>query len=264
MKPHQLGVQLYTLRDICRSPKETADVVAKVAAIGYRAIEVAGICPIDSSELRAMADGAGVEICAIHDDPVAVLENSAQVLERALEVGCKLVVYTGPVGFDLGCANDVKRLVEKLGHASQVFQGGGVTLCYHNHSKEFARYENQTVLHGLFHSPLVSELAFELDTYWVQHGGGDPIDWCQRMKNRLPILHLKDYGAIGGTPTMMEIGQGNLDFPGILKAARNSKCSWYVVEQDICLRPPLESLQISFDYLKALCESGSSRQDGES
>jgi sugar phosphate isomerase/epimerase len=50
---------------------------------------------------------------------------------------------------------------------------------------------------------------------------------------------------------MAEIGEGNLNWPAILKAAREGGVEWYLVEQDACYgRDPFESLAISFQYLK--------------
>ena len=101
-------------------------------------------------------------------------------------------------------------------------------------------------------------LQGEPDTYWVQYGGGDPVDWCERLQGRLPILHLKDY-AIGADarPTFAAVGQGNLDWPRIIDAADAAGCRWYAVEQDTCPGDPFESLRQSFDYIQGqLCEDG--------
>jgi sugar phosphate isomerase/epimerase len=51
---------------------------------------------------------------------------------------------------------------------------------------------------------------------------------------------------------MMEVGEGNLDWPAILDAAREAGTEWYLVEQDTCQRDPFESLAISFRNLKAM------------
>ena len=56
------------------------------------------------------------------------------------------------------------------------------------------------------------------------------------MKGRLPLLHMKDVGVKPGTneTTMMEIGNGYLDFKAIIAAAEESGCEWFIVEQDVC------------------------------
>ncbi len=101
-------------------------------------------------------------------------------------------------------------------------------------------------------------LKAEIDTYWVQHGGGDPIDWIKRMKNRMPVIHLKDMVmAEGENPwvgkqLMAEVGEGNLNWPAILNACQEANVEWYAVEQDICQRDPFESLAISYRNLQRI------------
>ncbi len=53
-------------------------------------------------------------------------------------------------------------------------------------------------------------------------------------------------------PVMAEIGEGNLDWPGILAACREANVQWYAVEQDICPGDPFESLKISYQNLKQM------------
>jgi len=49
---------------------------------------------------------------------------------------------------------------------------------------------------------------------------------------------------------MAEVGEGNLDWPDILAAAREAGTEWYIVEQDTCQRDPFESLAISLRNLR--------------
>jgi len=72
------------------------------------------------------------------------------------------------------------------------------------------------------------------------------------MKGRLPVLHLKDMGIKDNKPIMMEVGEGNLNWEAIIKAAQDAGTKWYLVEQDICQRPPIESLKISLENMKKM------------
>ena len=54
-----------------------------------------------------------------------------------------------------------------------------------------------------------------------------------------------------GAQIMAEVGEGNLNWPAILNACRESGVAWYAVEQDICQRDPFDSLAISYRNLKA-------------
>ena len=49
-----------------------------------------------------------------------------------------------------------------------------------------------------------------------------------------------------------EVGEGNLDWPEIIKASREAGVRYYIVEQDRSLRNPLESIQISYRNLRAM------------
>ncbi len=85
---------------------------------------------------------------------------------------------------------------------------------------------------------------FEIDTYWITHGGGDPAAWIDKVAGRIPCLHLKDMGIDSNrSQFMMEVGEGNLNWPAILDACKSAGVEWYIVEQDICYRDPFESLQ---------------------
>jgi len=124
----------------------------------------------------------------------------------------------------------------------------GQVLAYHNHHVEFRKLKGEIILERIFRQ---SSIQGEIDTYWVQYGGGDPTQWCRQLKGRLPIIHLKDFGINDKSEiAMCEIGKGNLDFKGIISAAESSGCKWFVVEQDTCPGDPFDSLEISFNYIK--------------
>jgi sugar phosphate isomerase/epimerase len=118
------------------------------------------------------------------------------------------------------------------------------------------RYGKRTGLEIIFEESDPRYLKAELDTYWIQHGGSDPADWIRRVKNRMPVVHLKDMAVItegwNVQQMMAEIGEGNLNWPDILAACQEAKVEWYAVEQDVCQRDPFESLQISYQNLKAM------------
>jgi sugar phosphate isomerase/epimerase len=253
MKKNQIAAQLYTVRDLCKSPGETADVLKEISAMGYAAVEVAGIGEFDPAAFRRVADDLGLKVCAFHDKMSAVLNEPEKVAEKASVLGCDYVVYSFPQGFDMTRKEDVEQLIRELKSAAPRYLAAGKTLCYHHHSLEFTRFGETIVLKHLLESIEPALLGFVLDTYWIQHGGGTPAKWCERLKGRFPVLHLKDFGNIAGTPTMMEVGRGNLEWAEIIKAASASGCRWFAVEQDTCPGSPLESLRISHDFLAEMC-----------
>jgi hypothetical protein len=87
-------------------------------------------------------------------------------------------------------------------------------------------------------------------------GEGDPVAWCERLANRLPIIHRKDYRVdADGKVGFAEVGSGNLDWSRILPAAERAGCAWFCVEQDSCPGDPFDSLQQSYAFLAGRCTS---------
>ena len=81
----------------------------------------------------------------------------------------------------------------------------------------------------------------------LEEGSGEPISvaWEATVSGASQAIR-------GGKQIMAEVGEGNLDWAGILAAARDAGVVWYIVEQDTCERDPFESLKISIENLKAM------------
>lgn len=255
MKIHQVAAQLYTVRDFAKTPTEIAQTLKKIRAIGYQAVQLSGLGPMAESELVALLKGEGLTCCATHESGDMILNEPHLVVERLKKLGCRITAYPWPAGVKFDTLAGVKAFAARLNAAGKVLHEAGQVLCYHNHHIEFRRLGGKPVLEILFAETDPRYLQGEPDTYWVQHGGGDPVAWCERLKNRLPILHMKDYMVTtGNQATFAEIGNGNLDWKRIIPAAEAAGCQWFCIEQDTCPGDPFDSLKQSFDYTKAnLC-----------
>lgn len=256
MKIEQVAAQLYTIRDQIKTPAEIAAAMKKVRAVGYEAVQVSGMGPIDEKELKAILDGEGLVCCATHEPSDKIINDPMAIVDRLDKLNCKYTAYPYPSNVKLDSLADVVDLADKLNAAGKVLYENGKVLAYHNHSIEFRRFDDDLMLDVIYENTDPRYLKGEIDTYWVQHGGGDPIEWCSALKDRLPLLHMKDYVINSASqPTMTEIGNGNLNWSGIVSAADYAGCEWYIVEQDICEGDPIDSLKISYEYIRDfLCE----------
>jgi sugar phosphate isomerase/epimerase len=252
MKISQIAAQLYTVREYCQTASDLAASARKIRAIGYPAVQLSGQGPVPPDEVVRIMDGEGLVICATHEPSPVILDEPERAIETLQRLGCRLTAYAWPEGVDFGEAGSINTLVRKLDAAGARFRAAGITLGYHNHDIEFVRFGGAPVLEYIFAHTAPQNVVAELDTYWVQAGGGDCVEWCCRMRDRLPFLHLKDYGmGLDRKPFFAEIGQGTLPFARIIAEAERSGCQWFIVEQDTCPHDPFDSLRISFDYLKA-------------
>lgn len=247
----QVALQLYTLRDSCKDATGLAATIKRVREIGYKAVQVSGIGSVPYAEVRSICDGEGVAICASHEPSAMIRENPQEAVARLNELGCKMTAYPFPRDVDFSNPSHVSALIADLAKAGGVMKAAGITLNYHNHAIEFIRVGGKTILETIYGSVDAANLGAELDTYWVQFGGGSPVDWCRKLSGRLHMLHLKDYAFTAeNKPMFAEIGNGNLDFPSIIAAAEKAGCRWFAVEQDTCPGDPFDSARQSFEFIQ--------------
>jgi len=253
MKLSQVAIQLYTLRDFCKTSADFAATLKKVRAIGYTAVQISGVGPIPEAELVAMCKAEGLTICATHENGQKILDETDGVIARLQALGTKLTAYPYPAGVDFDNPEHVSTLIKKLDIAGAKFRAAGLKLGYHNHANEFYRPAGgPTILERIYAETSPENIVAELDTFWVQRGGGDVVAWVQSVKGRTPFIHLKDYKVSpGGEATFCEIGTGTLPFKRIIAEAEAAGCEWFIVEQDTCPGDPFVSIKQSFDYIKA-------------
>ncbi len=250
MKTTQIAAQLYTCRDLIKTPTDIVATLRRLRKVGYSAVQVSGMGPIAEEELNTILDGEGLVCCATHESSVRILAEPEAIVERLLKLRCKFTAYPFPNEVDLGSETSVDGMIAKLDAAGAVLAAAGLTLCYHNHNHEFRKLGNQIILERIYEKTQPANLQGEPDTYWVQYGGGDNVEWCERLTGRLPLIHLKDYKINAESqPKYCEIGAGNLNFKKITAAAEKAGCQWFIVEQDECPGDPVDSLAQSFRFL---------------
>jgi len=252
MKLAQVAVQLYTVRNFCQDAAALAATAKKLRAIGYTAVQLSGVAPLPEAELAAIFRGEGLTICATHEPGAKILADPEAVIARLQALGCRYTAYPSPSGIDLGDAAQVEKLARQLDAAGARLHAAGLVLGYHNHAFEFVKFRGATVLDYLFAHTDPRHLVSELDVFWVHYGGYNVVDWCRKLRGRLPFIHLKDYGInTRNAHEYREIGAGSLPFQEIIAEADAGGCEWFIVEQDETPGDPFVSLEQSFHYIKA-------------
>ncbi len=247
----QLGAQMFTVREHTRNTKDLLETLQKIRAIGYKAVQVSGIggeIPVD-----AVAEGLaenGLICAATHvgfDECQADLD---AVIAKHRAWHCDYVgVGSMPERYRQDAAG-FARFAREASDVADALSKEGLKFIYHNHNFEFRKFGGKTGMEILFDNTS-ENFQFELDTYWVQKGASDVRAWIEKVRGRMDVVHFKDMALSAGSEQIMaEIGQGNLNWEGIIADCRNINVKWYLVEQDDCHgRSPFESLKMSYDYL---------------
>ena len=250
MKKNVLGAQLYTTRDFCRTIDGVAETLKKVADIGYTAIQISGFGPVDPKEVAALVKDNDLTVASTHMGWNRFQDELDEVIAEHKLWGCVHPAIGGLPG-EYHSLDGLKRFLDELGPIAERLAQEGMDFSYHNHNHELARYGDKTWLAMLYEQAPPEMLKAEIDTYWIQAGGGDPAAWVAKCAGREPLLHLKDMIVTQQREQRFaEIGEGNLNWPAILAAAEEGGVEWYLVEQDRSYeRDPFESLAISYKNL---------------
>jgi sugar phosphate isomerase/epimerase len=236
-----IAVQLYTLRSLLQDPTRIGDVLDRVRAIGYGAVEVAGIPDAAVGRFGEQLRRAGLVACAAHVGLERLARDLDSVAAECRDWGCDYVVVPS-LTQDYRSRDGYTRFRAEAADLEARLRPHGLSLAYHNHAFELERFGDRTGLELMFDG---GALLAEADTYWLQFGGLNAAGWVRRHAGRVPLVHLKDLAIERGDPLDAEVGEGNLDWPDILGACRDAGTRWLIVEQDAPRRDPLESVSIS-------------------
>jgi len=226
----------------------------KVRDIGYEAVQVSGLGPVEPERLKEMADQCGLSICATHISYDRLKNDLDAVIREHQCWNCKYVGLGSMPGEFRSSREGYLNFAKEASKIAGVIQDSGLQFIYHNHKFEFERFDGVAGMDILLHESDPEAFGFEIDTYWVQAGGANPVEWIRKVEGRMAVVHLKDMAIAGDQQVFAEIGQGNLNWGDILKACEEIGVQWYAVEQDICRRDPFKSLEMSLGYLRQFTE----------
>lgn len=274
-----IGLQLYTLGD--EPAKDLDGTFAKLAAIGYKDLELPSLLGKAPAQLRAAADRIGAKFSSIHlaamgldTSGLTMLSPNQRIIDDLGTLGITAAVMPIMIlpdnfreapgkSFQEKIANAIasgngdnwKKTAALLNEKAAALKAAGITVGYHNHNVEFGPVGKTTGWDILLAECDPALVKFEIDLGWIAAAGRDPAKFLDGLKGRVRWLHVKDLKAstkpnfaLQMDPT--EIGSGIQDWPKILKAAKRAGAEHYYVEQE----PPftmarIEAVRKSYGFL---------------
>jgi sugar phosphate isomerase/epimerase len=240
-------LQLYTVRDALAADVEGT--LRRVADIGYREVELAGLPGVTAHAMRASLQRYGLDAPSMHASYDGLRGDFAAILEEARILGARYLVCPSVDAAERRTAGDWKRVCRTLNGIARAVRSHGLVLAYHNHDFEFVPFDDGTTPFGLLMTETdPRDLKLELDVYWVARAGLDPVQHLKNGQDRIVLVHLKDLGPDGST---MEVGSGVLDMQQIVRTALAAGVRHLFVEQDHST-DPLASIAASLRFLERL------------
>jgi sugar phosphate isomerase/epimerase len=265
-----LGLQLYSVRDLL--PKDYDGTLKQIGALGFQEVESAGYFNHSAADVKQAMHNAGLHLVSAHYS-LDNLKQLDQVLPFNKGLGVEYIICSFP-GFkdpsrvkslspqakiDAFTLEDWKWNAEQFNAIGKKVSAAGMKFGYHNHTMEFKKIDGVIPYVELMRLTDPALVTMEMDCGWVTVGGGNPIEYLKKYPKRISMLHVKDFkgitaaSSIRNVPTIVELGQGSIDYRPILaEAAKAGVVKHCFVEQEGYNVPPMEGLKIDADYMKKL------------
>lgn len=274
----KIGVQAMMLKEKVEA-LGAYETFKKVHELGYHAIEVSQIPMTEEnvSEIKRATEDFGIEVASMtaglkpmQPGQESLTTDFDKIVRDCHTLDCNLL-RIGMLPFEaMASLEKVIEFSHEVNAVAKKLQEEGIKLYYHNHHIEFTKYEGEYLLDIIRRqAPL---LGFELDVHWVHRGGLNPVEVIKRYKDKVELIHLKDYRVnrvpesaleslyAGDTKGFMqqftdiiefaELGAGSLDFKAIIEASLDAGVRYLLVEQDDQYgRDPFDCLKDSRDHL---------------
>jgi len=181
----EYGIQMYSVRDL--TEKNMDEALRQVSELGYKFVEFAGFFGIPAEEIKAMLDKYGLKVSGTHTGWKEIAEHFEETVAYHKAIGNKNIIIPGG---DFSDQKKLDALIDMINEFQPKLAAEGITLGYHNHHKEFlpnkdgSNIEDQLIYR--------TNVMLEIDTYWAYIAGKDPVKVLEAMKDRVPLIHLKD------------------------------------------------------------------------
>ena len=256
------AVQLFTLRDYLQTPEGFADAIRRVREMGCGTVQFSRVgAAIPADFITEVLREYDMKVCVTHSPMQRIFHDLPRLIEEHKAWGCPSVglgnlenCYLDD-GYEGYCRfiRDIAPVVDEL-------KKNGRTFAHHSHTFEFVEYHGRRMYDMLIEETDPEGFHFIQDSFWMKYGGLPHEKYMEKVAGRMEVLHAKDHTMmllplgrfVGETGT---IGEGNIDYPPLLRAAARTGVRVIAIEQDRCTRDPFDSLRDAFVELKRLIET---------
>lgn len=249
------GLQMYSLR--FELQKDVEGTIEKVASMGIRDVELSGYYGKMAKEFKKLLDHNKIKCGSMifgydvfEKDPATIIRDAK--LFGAKYVGIGWIPHTRPFG---------KVAAEKAAADFNSFgiamKKAGLRFFYHPHGYEFNTPEGN-MMDLLLEKTDPDFVTYELNVFWMIHGGGDPVFYLAKYPGRFELMHLKEirHDVIGNNSgsapdeTSVPLGRGVTNWPELLRLANKLGVKKYYIEDES--KEASRQLPLTIFYLKSL------------
>jgi len=237
--PESPGIVSYTYRTYFQ--KDVPGTLDIVKNNGITDIEFSNLFSKTPEELRKWIDERGIKCSSYGVSYDDLVNKTAEVAAAAKTLGAQYVRVAGIPHKGTFTLENAQKAVDDFNKYGKILKDQyGLTFIYHNHGFEYQPYEDGTLYDYIVKNTDPKYVSFELDVLWAFFPGQDPVHFLTKYGKRYKALHLKDLrkgisgNMSGGTSQDNDVilGTGQIDIPGVIKAARKAGIKHYYIEDE--------------------------------
>src|SRR5437867_1851789 len=249
-KLDRIGLETYAVRHaMAENPERT---LAAVRAIGYTDVELLwsfNLFGRTPAQVAATLRNEGLRAPSCHMSADTIFVGWERSLETAKLLGHQYLIVPDFEDWTKQTLDDWREWADRFNTAGAVARRAGIWLAFHNEPDHLKPIDG-TVPYDLFlerTDPTV--VRHQLDVGNLAMGGGDPLAYLARYRDRYWSFHLKDVVKDRSRDT--ELGTGTLDFQRLLAGIPDIDRKPCYVEQE-GVEHPLDSARRNYEFLRAL------------
>lgn len=233
----EVGLQLYSLRNQFKN--DVPGTLDLIESWGITKLEGGETYGMSVKGFKKELQKRNLEVVSVGASFQDLDRNLKAVIKNAQDFGatyamCAWIPHKGnQFGID-----EVKEAVDVFNLAGKALQEEGIQLVYHVHGYEFRPYEEGTLFDYMANN--ARHFAFEMDVYWVQHGGADPLALLNKYPDQFMLMHLKDMakGLQGNNSghenveTNVVLGTGQIQMDKIVERAVELGIPYLFIEDE--------------------------------
>jgi sugar phosphate isomerase/epimerase len=227
----RIGLELYSVRR--EMAKDFDRTLAAVREIGYTDVEL--LWSFDNfgkspAEVRAALQREGLRAPSAHIAPITILIGWEKRLETARLLGHEYLIVPSLTNDTSRTLDEWREWADKFNAAGAVARRAGVWLAFHNEPNHMKPIDGQVPYDVFVERTDPSVVRHQLDVGNMALGGGDPLRYLERYRDRYWSFHFKDVVADRSHDT--ELGTGVLDLRRIISAIPDIATKPCYVEQE--------------------------------
>lgn len=246
----RIGLELYSIRKtMAADPDRT---LAAVRAIGYTDVELLWSFSNfgrTAQQVRDALTREGLRAPSAHMSPESILIGWERRLHTANMLGHKYLIVPSFDPSTVETLDDWREWADRFNRAGSVARRAGIWLAFHNEAEHMKPIDGKIPYDVFVQRTDPSVVRHQLDVGNMIIGGGDPMQYLARYRNRYYSFHLKDVVADRSRDT--ELGKGTFDFKRFLAAIPDlSQKPSYV--EDESPSDEMAAARANYEYLRNL------------